>query len=402
MGCCKPGRLCGPDLELDEDLKPVCDLLNMTVMDAMKIYEKFKEIDEDMSGVVDLDEFFEFLREERTDFATQLFTLIDENASGEIDFNEFLVGLWNICTFEEDSLLRFAFDLVDKDNSGYIDGDEMEDLIKNVHGTKYNKMLFAHTKKVMKKYDKNGDNQFSFEEFKGTHRELPLLFMPAFTLMYKMKEEFYGPDFWALAGKARARQKKAQRIRDFMRLNAQLQKIAPDKYSGDQIAAAVMRAQKKPKKPIHEATYDTNRVRVDGLDQPRQRGKTRNERLEDEHQAHDKSGFKRFSLNERDRLGLDDDLPPERTDKKRSYGKESYQGIATVGPSEEDRRIADEVARQRAERNRRGSEGKAVPKQAKAMTGPGKKVANPLNKSRRNTQNPNQKSRRTSATIVPR
>ena len=78
------------------------------------------------SGVVDLDEFFEYLCEEKTPFAEQLFTLIDENASGELDFNEFLVGLWNICTFEKDSLLRFAFDLVDKDGSGYIDMDEME------------------------------------------------------------------------------------------------------------------------------------------------------------------------------------------------------------------------------------------------------------------------------------
>ena len=38
--------------------------------------------------------------------------------------------------------------------------------LQGVHGTKYNKMLFAHTKKVLKKYDKNNDNQFSFEEFK--------------------------------------------------------------------------------------------------------------------------------------------------------------------------------------------------------------------------------------------
>ena len=48
----------------------------MSVHDAMRLYEKFKEIDFDMSGVVDLDEFFEHLREEKTPFATQLFTLI--------------------------------------------------------------------------------------------------------------------------------------------------------------------------------------------------------------------------------------------------------------------------------------------------------------------------------------
>merc|ERR1712166_504055 len=182
MGCCHPGGMFGPELVMDEDLAPVCQRLNLSVYQAMQMYEKFKEIDQDMSGVIDLEEFFEHLSEEKTPFATQLFTLIDENASGELDFNEFLAGLWNICTFEEESLLRFAFDLVDTDGSGYVDGDEMEGMIKNLHGTKYNKNLFIHTKKVLKQYDTNGDNQFSFDEFKKCHKKLPLLFMPAFGL----------------------------------------------------------------------------------------------------------------------------------------------------------------------------------------------------------------------------
>ena len=40
--------MCGPELELDEDLAPVCKKLNLTVHDAMNLYEKFKEIDDDM------------------------------------------------------------------------------------------------------------------------------------------------------------------------------------------------------------------------------------------------------------------------------------------------------------------------------------------------------------------
>ena len=58
---------------------------------------------------------------EATPFAKKLFNLIDQNESGEIDFNEFLVGLWNVCTFDDESLLRFAFNLIDKDGSGYVD-----------------------------------------------------------------------------------------------------------------------------------------------------------------------------------------------------------------------------------------------------------------------------------------
>jgi len=147
------------------------------------------EIDTDGSGIVDLDEFFSYLSVEKTQFGTQLFNLIgetknapsrtafanvsaawlyydchlqltrgrfaDENQSGEIDFNEFLVGLWNVttptpasgrmcgidlthyltliytmvgwqmCTFDEEALLKFAFQLIDKDGSGYVDKEEV-------------------------------------------------------------------------------------------------------------------------------------------------------------------------------------------------------------------------------------------------------------------------------------
>ena len=110
----------------------------------------------------------------------------DENGSGEIDFNEFLVGLWNICTFEDDCLIRcvcaacvsvcvcewpeiwsaVAFDLIDKDGSGLVDGEEVENLVKvrwqyhclvetdvciimqGVHGSKTTKTLLLHVKKV--------------------------------------------------------------------------------------------------------------------------------------------------------------------------------------------------------------------------------------------------------------
>ena len=50
----------------------------------------------------------------------RLFDLMDQNESGELDFVEFLVGLWNVCTFDEESAVRFAFSIYDYDDDGYI------------------------------------------------------------------------------------------------------------------------------------------------------------------------------------------------------------------------------------------------------------------------------------------
>ena len=107
-----------------------------------------------------------------------------------------------MCTFDEESLLRFAFNLIDKDSSGYVDTDEVEQCVKDVHGAHYDKRLTAHIKKTLQKYDKNKDGQYSFDEFKRCTKELPLLFMPAYSMRNVMQEEFYGGDFWKHAAKA--------------------------------------------------------------------------------------------------------------------------------------------------------------------------------------------------------
>jgi len=419
---------------MDEDLAPVCQRLNLSVYQAMQMYEKFKEIDQDMSGVIDLEEFFEHLSEEKTPFATQLFTLIDENASGELDFNEFLVGLWNICTFEEESLLRFAFDLVDTDGSGYVDGDEMEGMIKNLHGTKYNKNLFIHTKKVLKQYDTNGDNQFSFDEFKKCHKKLPLLFMPAFGLMRKLQDEFYGHDFWKSAARARKRDRKAQKVRDFMALNAEIQKIAPDKYTGQQMANAVFREQQRRKSKVHQASFDTNKMRVDEFDPAKERRLSYGDKLRKEHNKHESSGIKAFSLDKATRLGVDDDKPAVREDRKRGFFG-SVAKVVPAKPSVYDEEVTIEVQTLRLEANQaragprsarsegprsarsegprsarsagprsvRSEKGGRDPleknflsstKPAKAMLGDGKRVANPL---RRKSKGSHRSSRRASA-----
>ena len=53
-----------------------------------------------------------------------------------------------MCTFDEEALLKFAFQLIDKDGSGYVDKDEVIDMVKAVHGSKFDKKLIPHVFKV--------------------------------------------------------------------------------------------------------------------------------------------------------------------------------------------------------------------------------------------------------------
>lgn len=299
---------------IDADLQPICARLNLKLPEAQRLLEKFQDIDTDCSGCISTEEFFAFICMEQTPFAKKLFGIIDQNDSGEIDFNEFLVGLWNVCTFDDDSLLRFAFNLIDKDSSGYVDNEEIEQCVRDVHGTRFDKRLVGHIKKVLKKYDKNKDGQYSFDEFKLCHKDLPLLFMPAFSMKNVMCEEFYGVDFWKNAAKARKRDKIAQDIRDFMRFNELCQKEQEATRHKD------YKPKKPPKGPVWEARGDKQRIDLQKIDAPlteNQKKDARQKRLDRIHK--DPTGAERFTLDHGDRMGMNKDVAPTRTDRVRHH-----------------------------------------------------------------------------------
>lgn len=283
---------------VDDDLAPICAKLNLTTKDAAQLHKKFQDIDRNGSGVIDIDEFFGYLGIEKTPFGAKMFELIDENGSGHIDFNEFLVGLWNMCTFDEESLIKFAFQLIDKDDSGYVDSNEICEMVKSVHGKKFARSLIPHVRKVMKKYDANNDDQYSFNEFKGCHKDLPLLFMPAFTLKNLCEDEFFGDGFWKQAKRARKKDIKAQNIRDFLKLNAQCQRVGHPKYSGGGGGKGPPGGGGGGNKtaPVWEASnLDDRRMKVEEFD-PGKVVYTRADQLEARHAKEDKTGFRRFDL----------------------------------------------------------------------------------------------------------
>lgn len=306
--------------KIDKDLRPICRKLNMSLEEAERLLEKFQDIDRDSSGCISTDEFFAFISMEATPFARKLFSLIDQNDSGEIDFNEFLVGLWNVCTFDDESLLRFAFNMIDKDSSGYVDKDEVEQCVKDVHGSRYDRRLTAHIKKTLKKYDKNKDGQFSFDEFKSCHKELPLLFMPAFSMKNVMMEEFYGEKFWKGAAKARKRDKVAQDVREFMAWNKKLQQEqAYAQLYGDEGGGGKKhkpRAPPKEHKEVWEKSEDKQVINLQDAEQAKMKKKNAKEKRRDRIHA-DASGVKRFSLDAEERFGLNDDKAPIRQDVRR-------------------------------------------------------------------------------------
>lgn len=85
--------------------------------------------------MVSTKELFGYLdSKESTKFCDRVFTLFDEDQSGQIDFREFVVALWNYCTLSHSSLIIFAFDMYDTDETGELSPSEVELMLKDLYG----------------------------------------------------------------------------------------------------------------------------------------------------------------------------------------------------------------------------------------------------------------------------
>jgi Ca2+-binding EF-hand superfamily protein len=63
-------------------------------------------------------------------FAKHVFRTFDTNGDGKLDFREFMIGMSVSASTDQKKLLSWAFKLYDVDNTGYIDRDEMTEIIQ--------------------------------------------------------------------------------------------------------------------------------------------------------------------------------------------------------------------------------------------------------------------------------
>ncbi|KAG1701154.1 hypothetical protein DVH05_011390 [Phytophthora capsici] len=130
---------------------------------------------------------------------------MDRNGSGEVDFIEFVLAVWNYCSFNHASLVRFAFDLYDVDGSGEIEHDEVVRCVREVWGGSWE--TSPNAIKIVEKLDNimanTPNNRLSanmFQEFAVRH---PMLLFPAFELQMEIQRKILGKRFWSRAAEKR-------------------------------------------------------------------------------------------------------------------------------------------------------------------------------------------------------
>ena len=98
-----------------------------------------------------------------------IFKNIDGDNNGYIEYEEFVRAAIDKKSFLDENVLRFAFRYFDKDDSGEISFEEMQEIFEQNISDK------AKMKQMLKRFinevDENGDGRISFEEFSDIMRK---------------------------------------------------------------------------------------------------------------------------------------------------------------------------------------------------------------------------------------
>ncbi|KAK6923526.1 EF-hand domain [Dillenia turbinata] len=131
--------------------------------------ELFKMIDTDDSGTITFDELKEGLRRVGSELMESeikdLMDAADIDNSGTIDYGEFLAATVHLNKLEREENLVSAFSFFDKDGSGYITIDELQQACREFG------LSDVHLDEMMKEIDQDNDGQIDYGEFAAMMRK---------------------------------------------------------------------------------------------------------------------------------------------------------------------------------------------------------------------------------------
>ena len=127
-----------PDKFFKEDVWPeygdVCTKLGMGIKKCLAIFLIFCKIDTDESGSVDVDEAFAYMGGTRTKFTERIFDIKDKvSAKSGLQFGAFMIVLWNYCSFTQENLARYLFEIFDIDNKGTLEKPDIETMYRMMY-----------------------------------------------------------------------------------------------------------------------------------------------------------------------------------------------------------------------------------------------------------------------------
>ncbi|KAL3718556.1 hypothetical protein ACJRO7_003650 [Eucalyptus globulus] len=138
--------------------------------EIMGLKEMFKGMDTDNSGTITLEELKQGLSKQGTRLSEyevkQLMEAADADGNGTIDYDEFIAATMHMNRMDREEHLYTAFQYFDKDNSGFITTEELEQALRDfgMHDGR-------DIKEILSEVDADNDGRINYDEFVAMMRK---------------------------------------------------------------------------------------------------------------------------------------------------------------------------------------------------------------------------------------
>nr|GMD14618.1 calcium-dependent protein kinase 17-like [Ipomoea batatas] len=138
--------------------------------EIMGLKEMFKSMDTDGNGTITLEELKQGLAKQGTKLSEyevkQLMEAADADGNGLIDYEEFITATMHLNKLDREEHLYKAFQYFDKDNSGFITRDELEQALRDFGMSDDNDI-----KEIISDVDADNDGHINYDEFAAMMRK---------------------------------------------------------------------------------------------------------------------------------------------------------------------------------------------------------------------------------------
>ncbi|OWM69134.1 hypothetical protein CDL15_Pgr025321 [Punica granatum] len=138
--------------------------------EIMGLKEMFRGMDTDNSGTITLEELKQGLSKQGTKLSEyevkQLMEAADADGNGTIDYDEFIAATMHLNRMDREEHLYTAFQYFDKDNSGYITNEELEQALRE-----FGMLEGRDIKEILSEVDADNDGRINYDEFVAMMRK---------------------------------------------------------------------------------------------------------------------------------------------------------------------------------------------------------------------------------------
>jgi len=194
--CCRRQRL---HYQLTPQLSKIILRWKLTDDELQTLFDKFCLIDTDHSGTIEIDEFFSFVHEPRSQFLQAMFDMIvrehtTDRHNDRPDFAAWITALLGCCLSTRTEMIEQVFHMSDANKNGYLELAELQSFLMSIHGENAifpREIVVALTQQALGK-----DGHLDFDDFTAAEKAYPMLLWPVFRIQHRMRKKTLGEAFY--------------------------------------------------------------------------------------------------------------------------------------------------------------------------------------------------------------